>query len=405
VLDLTGEWGILAGSILADMGADVIHIEPPGGSSARRLGPFAGDSARPEDSLFWASYGRNTRSVALDITSPEGRELLLRLVATADFLLESFRPGYLASLDLSYDRLAAVNPRLIMASITPFGQTGPKAGWPATDITLLASSNYLLAGGDEDRAPLRNSVAQSFLHASAEAAVGCLVALHERRRSGKGQHVDVSAQEALTLCTQSFILSAGWNDVSFFRLPAGQRRGKTGLSGIYPAKDGYVAIGFFFGSALGPLDIRLLEWMHEEGMCDEATLNLDWINYMALLASGEQTFADLERTHVLVERFTRSKTKLELLEGALQRGLLLAPVATTEDVFESTHLRERKFWVHSGTPGDRSLYPGPFAKFSETPLQYRRAAPRIGEHTAEVLSSELGLSGDDLRLLAAAGVV
>lgn len=396
---------MLAGNILADLGADVIQVEPPGGSTAPRLGPFAGDSGREEDSLFWASYARNKRGITLDLALVEGRTLFLRLAERADFVLESFPPGHLAERQLDYAHVSGVNPRIIMASVTPFGQTGPKACWPASDITVMAASNYLLAGGEEDRAPLRNPIAQSFLHASAEAALGCLVALHERRRSDRGQHVDVSAQEALTLCTQSFVLSAAWNDVSFFRLPTAQRRGKTGLSGIYQAKDGFVAIGFFFGSALGPLAARLVEWMYEEGMCDESVRDKDWTNFMILLQKGEESFDELDRVHDLLESFTCSKTKQELLVGAIERGPLMAAVATTEEVFNSPHLAAREFWTASGTAADPYRYPGPFARFSGAPLEYRRRAPRLGEHNLEILSGELGLTGDELRLLAAAGVI
>src|SRR5690606_33586722 len=127
--------------------------------------------------------------------------------------------------------------------------------------------------------------------------------------------------EALTNCTQSFILSAAWNDRSFYRMPSGERRRITGLSGVYPAKDGFIVLGFFYGSALGPLAHRLIDWIYEEGMCDETVRAKDWINYMALLESGEETVDDLELVHGVIERFTQSKPKQELLDGALERGI------------------------------------------------------------------------------------
>jgi len=405
VLDLTTEWGLLSGGILADLGADVIQVEPTGGSTARRFGPFLDDSGRPEDSLFWAAYARNKRGITLDITSAEGRRLLLRLAEQADCLVESFRPGFLSGRGLGYDTLSQVNPRLIMVSVTPFGEDGPKARWPATDLTVVAASNYLLATGDKDRAPLGIPFPQSFLHASTEAAIGALVALRERRRSGRGQHVDVSAQEALTNCTQSFILSAAWNDVSFFRLPPGEMRSKAGLSGVYPAANGFVVIGFFYGSGLGPIAQKFMHWVFEEGMCDERDRDRDWVNYMALMASGQETMNDLDHVHGVIERFTRSKTKAELLEGALARGLLLSPAFTVQEVLASPQLESREFWQCSGDPADEFRYPGPFARFSESALQYRRRAPRIGEHNRAVLCGELGLSDAELARLAAEGVI
>lgn len=405
VVDLSNEWSILTGNILADLGADVVHVEPPGGSSARSLGPFNGDTGRREDSLFWAAYARNQRGVSLDIARPDGASLLLSLVDRADILIESFPPGHLAALGLGYDVLAQRNPRLIVAAVTPFGQDGPKARWPATDLTVMAASNFMLANGDDDRPPLGIPFPQSFLHAGAEAAVACLIALQERRASGLGQQIDVSGQEALTNCTQSFILSAAWNDKSFFRMPAGERRRKTGLSGVYRAVDGFVVIGFFFGSALGPLAQRFIDWIFEEGMCDERIRQKNWPNYMALLESGEETVEDLEEVHGVIERFTQTKTKQQLLDGALERGILMAPASTVEDVLESPQLEARKFWASSGSPEDEWRYPGGFARFSESPIKFTRRAPRIGEHNVEVFVDELCIPRGHLQRLAENGVV
>lgn len=404
MLDLANEWGLLAGNILADLGAGVIAVEPPGGSTARRLGPFRGDSGRPEDSLWWAAYGRNRRGITLNLETPEGRNLLFRLAKEADVLTESFAPGHLAALGLGFETLAAVNPRLIMASVTPFGQDGPKADWPASDLTVIAGSNFLLACGDKDRAPLAIPLPQSYLHASAEAATGVLVALRERRRSGLGQWVEVSAQQAMTNCTQSFVLAAAWGDVSFFRLPPGEMRKVTGLSGVYEAKDGFVVIGFFFGSGLGPIANKFTAWIYEEGMCTAADRDQDWVTFRSRMMAGEVAVEELERFHDIVEGFTRTKTKQELLAGALERGLLLSPAFTVADVLESPQLAHRKFWVHTG-PDDGLRYPGPFARFSGSPLPPGCPAPGIGEHNAEILGGELGLTAAELRALAARGAI
>src|SRR5215207_11320081 len=166
VLDLTDERGILCGQILADLGADVIAVEPPGGSPARRLGPFRranGASPAPDaESLFWWAYARNKRGITLDLDDEDGHAALLRLVAGADCVIESFDPGYLDRLGLGYEALARTNPGLVLTSITPFGQTGPKAPWPATDLTLSSASTYQFICGDEDRPPLRVAVPQTF---------------------------------------------------------------------------------------------------------------------------------------------------------------------------------------------------------------------------------------------------
>jgi crotonobetainyl-CoA:carnitine CoA-transferase CaiB-like acyl-CoA transferase len=169
VLDLGPERGLLCGQMLADLGADVIHVEPPTGSPARRQGPFAGDVEDPERSLTWWAWARNTRSVVLDFTDADDRRRLLDLVRDAHFLVESYTPGTLQAHGLDYDTLAAVNPRLVYVSITPFGQDGPKAAWRATDLTILAAGGPLVLTGDADRPPVRLPVPQAYLHAAAHA--------------------------------------------------------------------------------------------------------------------------------------------------------------------------------------------------------------------------------------------
>jgi crotonobetainyl-CoA:carnitine CoA-transferase CaiB-like acyl-CoA transferase len=406
VLDLTDERGLLAGQMLADLGADVIVVEPPGGSSARRIGPFAHDRPDLHGSLFWWAFNRNKRGITLNLESADGRDLLRRLVPTADFLIESFDPGYLDGLGIGYTALAAINPRLVMVSITPFGQDGPKARWAAMDLTVLAASGVLLLTGDDDRPPVRLTVPQAFLHAGAEAAVGALIAHQARARDGTGQHVDVSAQTAAMMATQSFVLQAGWGDRPLQRVSGGVKLGPILLRLINPCKDGYVSVSFLFGSAIGPFSRRLMEVMCEEGFVDEATRDKDWIGYTTLLLSGQEPVSELERCIAAITRFTMSHTKAELFELAMRRGLLIVPVSTTADLLHSEQLAARDYWqgVQHSEPHQTVTYPGPFAKFSATPIRYRRPAPRLGEHNAEVYG-ELGLTADQQRALFAQGVI
>ena len=197
VLDLTDERGVLCGKILGDLGADVIQVEPPGGSSARQVGPFYQDDPTPDKSLYWWAYCANKRGITLDIEHPDGRALLERLVPSADFLVESFDPGYMDSISLGYPRLTALNPRLVMASITAFGQDGPYSGYQATDITGMALGGFMHLTGDPDRPPLRPSFPHFYLHGSAAAAAGAMLAHTHRALTGEGQHVDVSCQQAV----------------------------------------------------------------------------------------------------------------------------------------------------------------------------------------------------------------
>jgi crotonobetainyl-CoA:carnitine CoA-transferase CaiB-like acyl-CoA transferase len=407
VLDLTTERGLLCGQILGDLGADVIKIEPPGGSPARRLGPFFNDQPHPDRSLYWWAYNRNKRSVTLNHQTPEGQEILRRLVAGAHFLIESDNPGALAAQGLGYDALAALNPGLIYVSISAFGQDGPKASYADSDLVILAAAGPVMMTGDDDRAPLRLSVPQAYLHACAEGAIGALIANHERQRSGRGQHVDVSAQQAVAQATQSSILAAPYNEAEIRRMAGGVKIGHINTRLLWPAKDGHVAITYLFGTAFAHFTKRLMDWIYEEGCCDEATRDIDWVGFGALLFAGGEALAEYERLKLVVERFTQNKTKQELLSGALERGLLVAPVATIDEVVHSPQLAARDYWQEVEHPelGVKLRYPGPFVKFSETPIAYRQRPPTLGEHNREVYVDELGFTEQQLTELQTRGVI
>ena len=394
VLDLTTERGLLCGQILGDLGADVIKVEPPEGSPARRIGPFYQDDPNLNSSLFWWAYNRNKRSMTLDLTRSDGQAMLCRLVEEAHFLLESDNPGALAQYGLGYDDLLAINPALVYVSITPFGQDGPKASYVDSDLIVMAASGPLMLTGDDDRPPVRVSVPQAYLHAGAEAAVAALIAHHERQRSGQGQHVDVSAQQAVAQATFSGILAAPLNDTEYERLSGGVKVGSLFARLVWPAQDGYVTIAYFFGASIGPFTRRLMEWIHEEGFCDEATRDKDWLSYFELLLTEQEPIEEYERLKLIVEAFTKSKTKAELLQEALQRGLLIAPIATIDEVVENDHFAEREYWRTLGHPelGQVFRYPGPFAKFSATPIAYHRRPPTIGEHNRDIYCGELDLT-------------
>ncbi len=407
VLDLTTERGLLCGQILADLGADVIKIEPPGGSSARKLGPFYQDQEDAENSLYWWAYNRNKRGITLDITRSEGQNLLRRLAQDAKFLIESDNPGTLAQYGLSYDELAADNPGLIYVSITPFGQAGPKASYADSDLIILASSGPLVITGDEDRPPVRLSVPQGYLHASAAAAPAALIALYESHQSNRGQHIDISAQQAAAHATQSTILSAPLNDAETRRMAGGAKMGPLEIRLLWPAKDGHVSIAYLFGSAFAHFTKRLMDWIYEEGFCDEEVQQMDWVDMGGGLFGGDpKTIEDYERLKLIVEDFTKTKTKAELFQNALDRGLLVAPVTTIDEVVESKQLESRQYWttVDHEEIGKAFAYPGPFAKFSEQPISYKRRPPKIGEHNAEVYG-ELDLDAQALAELQGKGII
>jgi crotonobetainyl-CoA:carnitine CoA-transferase CaiB-like acyl-CoA transferase len=400
VLDLTNERGLLCGQILGDLGADVILVEPPGGSPARMIPPFLDDQPHRDRSLYWWSYNRNKRAITLDITRAAGRELLLRMVERADFLIESFEPGYLQKLGLGYDALNAINPRLIHVSISAFGQDGPKALYADADIIVLAAGGPLVLTGDDDRPPVRVSVPQGYLHAAADAAVGALAANHERARSGLGQRVEVAAIQSLAMATQSYVLAAAIGAPEVRRMSGGVKLGPLNLPLVWRTKDGYVAASVLFGSALGVFTRKLMEYLCECGFCDAATRDKDWIAYGEMLLHGQEPLSEFHRVMDLVKKFMASHTKAELLQLALERGFLMTPVTTMEEVVKSPQLKARNYWQSVAHPelGRAFSYPGPFAKFGATPLRYRHRPPAVGEHNREILCGELQL--DDRRLAA-----
>ncbi len=407
VLDMTTERGLLCGQILGDLGADLIKIEPPGGSSARRLAPFFEDKPDPERSLYWWAYNRNKRSITLNLESEEGRELFYRLASGARFLIESDNPGHLLRRGLGYEDLAARNREMIYVSITAFGQHGPKSSYADSDLVILATGGPLMLYGDEDRPPVRLSVPQAYLHACGDAAAGALVANHECNRSGSGQHVDVAAQQSVTLVTQANNLAYRLEADEARRMAGGVRVGTLRVPLVWRAKDGYVTLGFLFGRQLGVFSQRLMNYLHELGLCDTATRDKDWIGYGGLLASGEEPIQEYERVLGLISDFLAGRTKTDLFKTSLERGFLIAPIATVGEVLASPQLQSREYWQALEHPelGRSFPYPGPFARFSETPIVYRRRPPLLGEHNQEVYSGELGLPADKIQDLKRRGII
>jgi len=392
-LDLTDEKGLFCGKLLSDLGADVIKVEPPGGSPARRIGPFYHDDPDPEKSLFWWAFNTGKRGVCLDIEADHDRESFTELVAGADFLIESFAPGYLDTIGLGYPALERTNPSLIMVSITPFGQTGPYRDYQAPDIVAWAMGGQMYPWGDVDRPPVRTSHhSQAHLHAASTAAVGALLALWHRRRTGLGQHVDVSIQEAVIRIT--YAATANWDMLRVNQHRGTQSRGNAQATRMWPCKDGDVA-WFYFGGTRPDWDMPLLEWMASEGLADDFLSGFDWETLDWRTISQEV----VDRLEEPVARFFRTHTKAELLEGALKHRTMLYPVSTARDIVESTQLASRGFWTELKHPElDRTIsYPGAFAVTSETPITVSRRAPLIGEHNQEIFGDELSSTEDSAK--------
>ena len=239
VLDLSGDLGVYCGKLLADVGADVIKVEPPGGDSMRSVGPFIEGNSSSENSIYWRHYYTNKRSITLDISSDEGSTLLRRLASVADVVVESFQPGYLDSLGLGYQHLGDGNPGLVYASLTPFGQTGPYRDYRGSDLVGFAMGGYMYVTGWPETPPNKLWGMQAYQTTSNRAYIGILIAIFHRLASGQGQYVDVSMQEAVATTTEH--VNTAYNYAGENAVRCGFRHGGQFLA-TWKCKDGYVSI-------------------------------------------------------------------------------------------------------------------------------------------------------------------
>jgi len=405
VLDLTDERGLLAGKILADLGADVVQIEPPGGNPARNIGPFYGDDPQPEKSLFWWAYAANKRSITLGLEQKDGQALLKKMVAEADFLVESFAPGYLDTLGLGYDVLAEINPKLVMVSITPFGQDGPYSNYQATDIVGMALGGFMYLTGDDDRAPIRISFPHFYLHGGAAGATAAMLAHTYRITSGQGQYVDVSCQQAVakTLAHAPQIWDiegAILKRMGVYRQTSGENRVRIN----WPCKDGYVNY-MVQGGSVAYSTRALLEWMKEDSF-DTADLDaIDWEK----MGYGAITPELMSQLGEPLGDFFKGHTRAELVQGSLDRRILLFPVATPSALQDHSQLEARGYFKELEHPelGATVQYPGAFVKSGdgEDIAGIYRRPPLIGEHNTVIFQGELGITGSELESLKRSGVI
>ena len=399
VLDLTDVRGQLAGMLLGDLGADVVRVEPPGGSAARRVGPFLKDGPEAERSLSFVAYNRNKRSIQLDLHSDEGRASFLALVRGADFVLDSGPPSVLDEADLGFERLLEAHPQIVHVRTTPFGSDGLMADQPAADLTIAALGGPVGLQGDRDRSPLRISVPQVWRHAGAEAAVAALVGHARMRTTGEGVFVDVSAQAAMVWTMLNASEAFAINGKNYERAGAELQVGPKGVNLSHLCKDGHLA-----ALAIGGMFTALEKWMIEEGAVDAAFGEReDWATYDArlLVGTGEVAISFAELTETF-DRFFATRTKRELFARGLELGTTLAPVQTLDDLLGFEHLAERGYFAEVELPtGQRVQAPGPFARSTGFDFEIRRRAPRLGEHNEEILAELASAPRERIALRAA----
>jgi benzylsuccinate CoA-transferase BbsE subunit len=400
VLDLTDEKGLMCGKIMGDLGADVIKIEKPGGDPARNIAPFYQDKIDPEKSLFWFAMNTSKRGITLDIETTDGQEIFKKLVKTADFVVESFAPGYLDKLGLGYSDLEKLNPGIILVSITPFGQEGPYKDFKGPDIVMWAmgAGPFMRTFDSADREPFRVSHhPQSYMHAGTEAVVGALVALYHRQTTGEGQQVDVSIQDCMNWHpTGDWDLNRRVGKRGFTLLPVQVRH-------IWPCKDGYVMWRYTGGPQAVRHSIPLVKWIAEEGMADDWLKNFDWANFSHFTTTQEI----IDRMEEQTINFFMKHTKAEIMEGAIKYRIMLYPISSVVDLRNSPQLAARDFWQEVEHPelGTKITYPGKWANNSKTPPKISRRAPLIGEHNQEIYEKELGISNEQVLELKKAKVI
>jgi CoA:oxalate CoA-transferase len=393
VLELTNRLsGAFCAKLLADQGADTIKIEAPGkGDAARHEPPFIGVTPHPEKSTLFLAYNTNKRGITLDVTTPSGKALLLRLVAERDILIESFAPGYLDELGLGYEVLREVNPRLIMTSITPFGQSGPYRHYQADDLILQAVGGFLYTSGSSDKPPMGTALHQTEIVSARNATIATMAALTQQRISGgEGQHIDVSIMEAVISTPPHFI-----HQYSFLGTVIGRGFGdRTVLDGMHLATSDSDVTLTTAGTGGNPMQT----WAD---FLDEPKLTDPKFSTRLGRAQHWQELLDL-----IQAKLAHWKAH-DFMRQAMDKRLVVGVVQSPTEVVNCPHLAERGTFASLDHAEAGSLnYPGPgFLVDGVNPIAGGHAAPHLGEHNIEVYVNELGLSLDDLGVLSAAGVV
>lgn len=392
VLDLGGDWGGLPGKILAEMGAEVIRIEPPGGDPARRRAPMAGGVGLP-----WTAFNLSKRSVTVDIAAPEGQAMLLDLAAGADAVIESFPPGHLGGLGLAPEALIRRHPSLVVTSLTAFGQTGPRAGDPASDTTVMALSGLMAVSGFAGLPPLRLGVDQITSLAGLQAALGTLMALYARGADGLGQHVDVSALDAARLANYREPLRWEFQQAVETRRGNLARRGKGGFtSTIWECRDGWIT----WSASDDPKRARsLFDTAHAEGLAT------DWADH----DFGAELPADMDQARIdaleaAIAPFFRRYTRDELEAMARDKGWILIGFLDMAEAMAQPQLAARGFWTEEQVGHLRLPVPAhPFVTSTDQP-GHKGPAPEPGVDN-DTIWGALGRSPQELDRLRARGVI
>lgn len=393
ILDLTNQAGVYCCKLLANMGADVIKIEPPGGDPMRQTGPFLNGLADPEKSLYWFHMNTSKRSITLNLASGQGKELFKKLAAKADVVVETFPPGRLPEMGIGFDNLAGINPGLILTSITPFGQTGPWRDFKSSDLVALALGGLMSLCGWPDRAPERIGGSMAYHQCSLQAALGTMVAVYNRLATGRGVHVDVSMHESMPVT----MLTSVPNYVAM-----GEVRKRDGdghelpAYGTFACKDGHIDCRLFNANWEA-----FVQWLDADGMAGDLKKE-KWKDPFF-----RRQRESIDHIDAIFRIFLLKHTKKEIYESGQDLGIQVGAINTAGDVTADRQLAARKYFVDVQHPelGQSLKYLGAPFRLTETPWAIRRRAPLTGEHNTEVYIKELGYSANQLAQWKKAGVI
>jgi crotonobetainyl-CoA:carnitine CoA-transferase CaiB-like acyl-CoA transferase len=399
ILELADEKGQFCGKLFADLGADVVKIEPPGGELNRNVGPFLDDVPHPDRSLAFWYYNTSKRGITLDLETAGGAGVFRRLTETADVVLETRKAGFLASLGLGYENLRQRNPQLVLCSLTPFGQTGPWRDFLSSDLLHMAAGGQMASCGyDEDEIPNAPPIAPgggNAWHMGCHYAnMAIMAALVCRQVTGEGQYIDVSIHEACALTTEAAIASYIYRGEVLRRQTGRHHAVEPTPRTQFRAKDG-TYVNALISGGLNPRNVaNLAELMDQYGMAAD----LKDPEYK------DPAFIAQHTSHIIEDVLTDFIASLpaeEVYHAAQDRGFTWGAVRAPEALLDDAHLQDRGFWKQVEHPelGRSFTYPGEAAIYNGSPWRISRRAPLAGEHNTEILCGELGLSSDEVSML------
>ena len=377
VLDFTDERGELGPMLLGDLGADVIKIETPGGASSRQVAPFVESHDGSRQSLSFEAFNRNKRSIVLDSSVPADTETLKALIRRADFIFESAPDGVLSDFGLQFEDAETLNPQMVFVRLSAFGEDGPHAGLVASDLVIAAMAGPVALQGVVGRPPVRVSVPQVWRHAGAESAAAALAAHHRLLKTGRTQHVDLSAQSVLTWTMLNSMGAFGIQGENFQRCGLSYPLAEFDL--VYPCADGWL-----IALPSSKVMIGCLPSMIEEGIATGDWLQMNWEAYDGTMREPDSYNVTVVDGSKMLHLFFATRTMDELYRFGLEKGISLAPANTLDQLLNLDQMSSRGYWHEQSVAGQATRTAGLWARPSLPGLSIRRAPPEPGQHSEEI---------------------